>query len=124
MAPSQLPDNGIPAVAELVADLDGVITAFHVVLPIFLVFGHDGCGVGGVGAVGHLDRFARAGYLSTECGVGAGGLEWRVADWFDRMISREIRRRMIRQSVRLLLSLLVESVPELESTEVRRIVAL
>lgn len=48
MAPSELSDDEIAVVGKGVSDVDWVVASFDVVLPIFLVFGHDGMRVRGV----------------------------------------------------------------------------
>lgn len=42
VAPAELSDDNIATVREGVANLDGMIASFDVVLPVLLVFCHDG----------------------------------------------------------------------------------
>lgn len=53
MAPAELADDEISAVGKGVADLDGMVPAFDIVLPVFLVLCHDGSRVRRIGTVGH-----------------------------------------------------------------------
>ena len=48
MAPTELSDDEIAVVGKGVSDVDWVVSSLHVVLPVFLVFGHDGMRVRGV----------------------------------------------------------------------------
>ena len=48
MAPSEFPDDDVASVRELVADVDRVVSALDIVLPVLLVFGHDGLRVRGI----------------------------------------------------------------------------
>ena len=41
MAPAEFPDDGVPAIGKGVANVDGVVAALDIVLPVFLVLGHD-----------------------------------------------------------------------------------
>ena len=42
MAPSEFPDYEVASVGESVADVDWVVAPLDVVLPVLLVFSHDG----------------------------------------------------------------------------------
>lgn len=53
MAPAELADDGVSAFGKGVTDLDGVVSAFDIVLPVFLVLCHDGSRVRRIGTVGH-----------------------------------------------------------------------
>ncbi len=41
MTPSKFPDDDVAAVGELVADVDWVVAALDIVLPVLLVLSHD-----------------------------------------------------------------------------------
>ena len=45
VAPAKLAYDGVAALREGIANVDRVIAALAVVLPVLLVFGHDGLGV-------------------------------------------------------------------------------
>lgn len=53
MAPAQFADDDVPVVRERVADFDRVVTALDIVLPVLLVFCHDGSRVRRIGTVRH-----------------------------------------------------------------------
>lgn len=48
MTPAKLADDDVAAVAERVTNVDGMVAAFCIILPVLLVLGHDGMGRGGV----------------------------------------------------------------------------
>ena len=59
MTPPKFPDDDVSSIWKLVPYVYGVITAFHIVLPVLLVFSHDGMRVRRVvWSVWHICGFA------------------------------------------------------------------
>jgi hypothetical protein len=53
MAPTEFSYDKIATVRKGITDFYGMVTAFDVVFPILLIFGHDGCRVRRIGTVRH-----------------------------------------------------------------------
>ena len=53
MAPAELSEDDIPTIRKGVADVDGMVAAFDVVLPVLLLLCHDGLRMRCVGTVRH-----------------------------------------------------------------------